>query len=535
MIGQNLTSFWKRGDRFYIVAGYMILSVMLTCMVVSIVHLGRLSLAGFNGTYLVGLGFIVELESILSRRLLKGSSIFDPEWLIFRGTELVVILLAVKLAYYTQYGLNQLLVDTPSWLQNFLYTFMTPEYGFGCLVMALVWVLSNPLAEDLDLLYVDERILRQESESGIYEEREKIREHLVGHLLGIGLFMIVLAALLRSSRVMSWAELPVMRTGIANLLIYFLLFLVLLSLTQFSLMRAAWMRERLSVGGQIARRWLLYSFLLILGLTGVARLLPTGYSIGLLGVLNYLISLAIVIVYELSILLITPFLLLFYWLLSLFKISAVPPPPLQMPAAPPPPTIQPAGSVPFLELLKAILFWAILLGVVGYSLVYYIRERRDLAEATRRLPFYPVLRRFWRWLTGWLSRIPRGLSAAVEARQERLRLARQGAPPPQLQGFLNLRRLSPRQRVVFYYLAMVQRAGEAGLERKPSQTPYDYSRDLSRGLGAAVQTSPEIEQDITALTEKFVEARYSLHPVSAEEVGLVKQWWEKIRRVLGRR
>jgi hypothetical protein len=267
----------KRGDRFYIFAGQLILSVMLACMVVSAVQIGKLALEDFNGAYLVALGFIVSLEVFLSRYILKGSSIFDPEWLLFRGTELVVILLAVKLAYYAQYGLDQLLADAPSWSQNFLYTFATPEYGFGCLVIIFVWVLSSPLAEDLDLLYVDERILRQEAESGIYEEREQIREHLVGLLLGIGLIMIVLAALLRSSQVMSWVELAVMRTGVANLLVYFLMFLVLLSLTQFSLVRAAWMRERLAIGGLIARRWLLYSFLLILSLTVVARLLPTGY------------------------------------------------------------------------------------------------------------------------------------------------------------------------------------------------------------------------------------------------------------------
>jgi hypothetical protein len=538
MIGQNLSGLWKRDDRFYLLAGHLILSLMLTCMVASLVQLGGFFLVGFNGAYLVGLAFLISLEALLSRRILKGSSIFDPEWQIFRGTELVVILLAVKLAYYAQHGLGRLLIDASGWWQDFLGTFLTSEYGFACLVIALVWVLSSGLSEDLALLNVDERILRQEAESGIYEERERIREHLVGVLLSIGLVMIVLAALLRSSRVMSWAELPLMRLGVANLLLYFLLFLVLLSLTQFSLMRASWMRDRLSVGRRIERRWQLYSFVLILGLTLVARLLPTGYSFGLLASLNYLISLLIVIIYELMVLLITPFILLIYWLSTLFKTSAEPLPPLQIPAAPPPLAIQPTSTVPALELLKSLLFWAILLGVVGYSLYYYIHERRELLEASRRLPFYPALLRFWRWLAGRLGGMRQGFNAAVETRLERLRRTQPVAPHPRLSGYFSLRRLSPRQRVMFYYLALVRRGDEAGMGRRPSQTPYAYSQTLTKSLDALAQADasrPEIEQSIQELTENFVQARYSARPVTSLDAELAQSCWERIRRLFPRR
>jgi hypothetical protein len=536
---QNLTGIWKRDDRFHILAGQLILSVMLTCMVVSVVQVGELIFQGFNGAYLVGLGFLVSIEAILSHRAIKGSSMFDPEWLLFRGTELVVILLAVKLAYYAQYGLDQLLIDAPRWLQDFLYAFMTPEYGFGCLVMALVWALSTGLAESLDRLYVDTRILRQEAESGIFEDRNEIREHLVGALLAIGLGMIVMAALLRSSGVMSWADLPVMRLGVTNLLVYFLLFLVLLSLTQFSLMRTNWLRDRLVVGEQIPKRWLLDSFILILGLTLIARLLPTGYSIGLLAALNYLISLAIVIIYELITFLVAPVLLLVYWLLSLFKTSSEPLPPVQMPSPPPlPPAIPQASTIPWLEAVKSILFWAILFVVVGYSLVYYIRERRDLLDALRRLPFAPALGRFWRWLERWLGGARRGVSSAIEAGLERLRSSRRSAAPNQVSSYLSLRRMSPRRRVQFYYLAMVRRGGEAGLERKPAETPYHYATSLSQSLvelATESQPASSVKEDINELTEKFLEARYSLHTVTTEEAGLVKKHWEKIRRALSRR
>ena len=48
--------------------------------------------------------------------------------------------------------------------------------------------------------------------------------------------------------------------------------------------------------------------------------------------------------------------------------------------------------------------------------------------------------------------------------------------------FINLRRLTPRQKVLFYYLALVRRAKEAGIPRKDGQTPYEYARSLTSSL-----------------------------------------------------
>jgi hypothetical protein len=81
--------------------------------------------------------------------------------------------------------------------------------------------------------------------------------------------------------------------------------------------------------------------------------------------------------------------------------------------------------------------------------------------------------------------------------------------------------------VLFYYLAMVRRGGEYGIAREPDQTPYEYQLKLQASL-------PEINRDLAALTEAFVEARYSRHEISEDQVGLVRRWWERIRRTLRR-
>jgi hypothetical protein len=79
--------------------------------------------------------------------------------------------------------------------------------------------------------------------------------------------------------------------------------------------------------------------------------------------------------------------------------------------------------------------------------------------------------------------------------------------------------------VQFYYLAMLRRGGESGYARKPTQTPYEYARALESEI-------PEIDQDVDGLTAEFIEARYSRHDIPAEHIGLVRRYWERIKRAL---
>jgi hypothetical protein len=93
--------------------------------------------------------------------------------------------------------------------------------------------------------------------------------------------------------------------------------------------------------------------------------------------------------------------------------------------------------------------------------------------------------------------------------------------------WINPRRLSPRQQVQFYYLAMLRRGSERGHARQPTQTPYEYARTLESQV-------PEIDQDVDGLTEEFIEARYSQHNIAPEQVGVVRRYWERIKRALRR-
>ena len=189
------------------------------------------------------------------------------------------------------------------------------------------------------------------------------------------------------------------------------------------------------------------------------------------------------------------------------------------------------------------------LAVISFSIYYFLREHEELLVALRRVPFFDALARFLGSLRQWLGSANQQIASAVDESWQRLRqrFSRRGLQ--QSWDYVNLRKMSPRQRVYFYYLALVRRGGERGLPRKAAQTPYEYSQVLSQALqqpsvlnlpasnlpssDAPPETNlSELEQDIGALTERFVDARYSLHPVTEQDASLVRRYWQRIRKFL---
>ena len=134
------------------------------------------------------------------------------------------------------------------------------------------------------------------------------------------------------------------------------------------------------------------------------------------------------------------------------------------------------------------------------------------------------LTRLWNWLGKLFTNVQKGISRSLQAARERLRAA-VGASALPVGSYLSTRRLDPRQKITFFYLALIRRGGEKGLPRRPSQTPYEYASTLERAL-------PEVEEDIDTLTQAFIEARYSPRPVQAEQVNLVKSTWERLRKTI---
>ena len=91
--------------------------------------------------------------------------------------------------------------------------------------------------------------------------------------------------------------------------------------------------------------------------------------------------------------------------------------------------------------------------------------------------------------------------------------------------FLRFNSLSARERLLYFYLSTIRRAEEQGIQRAPVQTPHEYSTVLKQAL-------PEVQPELDDLTEAFIEARYSLHPVTPEQTSGVLSHWKQVQQAL---
>jgi hypothetical protein len=480
--------------------------------------------------YLPYFCFFVSLAGIFSQRKLHRSSELEISPLVYRVVEWVVILVSLKLTIYAWSGFGQFFADLPRWQTNFLESFFEAEYILDIIVVMIVWILTLLFVEDLVDLEGDVNILQATSLDMVVSNRSVAQEHMANRVLSVGIGLVVLATLSRLdfSTILSGMQLA--KQSYLHILAYFLLGLVLLSLTQLATRRAVWAWEHIPVGEGIARNWVIYSLVFLLILSVVSFILPTSYTLGFLPTLRYFFGLLFGLLYTLVIYILFPIFLLFAWLISLLGSVKGPSTPMTLPKQiiPPLPEDLASSPSPILTILKSVLFWGILLGIIIYAFSVYLRQNKELLQALRRMPGLNWLVKAWRWLVdkarGGIILLPKALEAGLK----RLRSSLFRDVDTSMGSYINLRRLEPRQKILFYYLALVRRSGEAGLPRQPWQTPRGYADTLEPNL-------PGAETDVESMTQAFVEARYTRHPVNMEQAGRVQSAWEHLRTLLNNR
>ncbi|HSQ27141.1 MAG TPA: DUF4129 domain-containing protein [Anaerolineales bacterium] len=547
----NFTNrFWFRYASLAISAG------LLASFAASFILVGKYFFPGWNGIYFAPVAFITALDGMLSYRRLRHTGFPDKEWILYRFSEWIVILLLLKIGYYLTHTPQAFLMDL-NYLTNRLWgNLFSGEFIFSIVVMMVVWMFSGRFADLLGTLEVDEALLRVEQESGIYEMRSQAREGLVSLLLTMGVIMVLITSLLGTEAQVDWRENSALRSGVTNLLAYFFLTLFLFSLSQLNLLSTTWIREGLTIRSELVRNWLVTSAVVILFLAVLAGILPTGYSIGLLNVLHYLVTVIMAMISYLIFFISAPFFMVVAFLASIFNFSSAemleqPEPVLDLP--PPPVDTAP---LPWLELLKSILFWLILVGMLAFAVYYYLHENQALWSGLKRLALFRRLAYILRWISEKLSRANQTIQEQVQHGWQAIRSRFQSREFSQIPSRLNLRRLSAREKVFFYYLAMLRRSSERGPARQPWQTPYEYLHELvvsyqtrhhashqagleQLELGIHQDPDSSLEAagtqewlaDTQALTEYFMQARYSTQPVSAQDASMVKRIWDRLRKV----
>lgn len=506
-----------------------LIAAMMACLAAPLIQGIEWLIPDWDGTYLSVFLFVGGLEGILSERVLKKQRINGYAYIGSRAAELIVWLLLLKLANYIPLGLAQFWADAQTWTS--VQKLVSPLDLFTATVFVPLWVGAIHVSRQVMELDVEEAKAppppdKTSSEyylwltqAPLVRERERALNWLGETFTWGGVMLLIASAVVFS--VLPTGNVPAIPT-----LLYFALGIALLSQARFSVTSSGWQAQQIPVQPGIARRWLLWAVIFLVGIAVAARMLPTEYSMGPLRALYYLF----LFIAEAFMVLVTLIAYALTLLLSLLFPGVETPeaPPLSMPPSPPP-ELSPAGSsLPWLEGLLSVLFWVMVLGIVGYAVLRFLQDRLGLLEGDKEARgtwwgrLLDWLRVLWqRWRVGW-----RGVQHRLARRLMRDKDERPIAP--RLSRFFALRRLGSRDLVRYFYLSAIRRAAGAGQPRKPGQTPYQYRADLAGRF-------PDLEQDLGDLTEGFVKARYSPRPVQDEDVVAVKGPWQRIKAALRRR
>jgi len=501
-------------------------AVMMVCvMIAAIQFLWRIN-DGLQLTYLPWLGFFISLEAIYTTHLSRRLSYSSDDWLKMRVAELIVILVIVKLSLYVIYSPISLWFDFRSWMDYFL-DFFNGSYFLAIGFTVFLWFFASQFGVDLYEIGRDDYAKRQEMAYYFSQDRAVARRRLVDRILGLGAIMIVITAIAGMESKFIWGNRALISGTYINLLLYFVLGFALFSQTQFALLGASWRQENTPVQRNVASRWVATSLVFLLVLAGIVWLLPTRYSLGLLGSLSMMFSYLMTVVFFLWNLFGFLFASLFRLLGQSEDVSQPPNDNLELPTLNMP-SIVPGQPNQWLEVLKSILFWSVLIGVIGFALHQYLQQNQELWQTIQRLPLVSWLVTLFRGLGRWFNRTWRSVVTGMGAVRNRLIPARAAGENPASWHFIRLHSLSPRQQVLFYFLALLRKAEQRGISRRKGETPYEYAQALEESM-------PEVQPNLEPFTDTFVEARYSLHPVTDEQASQAHQWWQSLRKVILRR
>jgi hypothetical protein len=491
----------------------LVIAALLGCIALSLSDLLGLFFE-ISPLVLVAMCVLGSLEASISHRLLQpGRSMGGTNILRFRAVELATLFLVVKLSGFFGDSWDAVVAEVRYWPVDPL-CFLDLGTIVTFVLALFSWMATVETANDLARIGEP-----HDTSRGYVPPLQSLTARFFwgGTVLmisvGVGNFHFV---------ALDGGDLRV-RGWVVNVLAYFLLGLVMMGQVRFSMLSLRWERDGVRVGGSVAGRWVRYGVAFV-GLAAlVAFLLPTRYTIGLLDMVSAGLRLVATVVLLVAQLVLLPF----AWLLHLLTRNSrrpVSPPSLddvlQLEARPGAPAV---ATPNWFEALRSLLFWAVALGATFYVVRSYLRDRPELFTVWRgRRPVRALLR----FLAALWQRL-RGFARTARERIPPLRLSlwrRDRVAPERPLGFFRLA-ASPRERILYYYLSILRRAGRQGVSRARSQTPYEYGATLGSHL-------PEAEEDVSALTQAFVEARYSRHPLGRDEDRRVRGVWRRVRAAL---
>jgi hypothetical protein len=286
-------------------------------------------------------------------------------------------------------------------------------------------------------------------------------------------------------------------------LLYFVVGLLWNAWSRLRYLRTMWQTRKLNEPPELVWRWSRYLLFLLLIAAIPAIVLPAGYSFNPFGFLDGLFGVG-------------P---------QNTSSKAIPPTPFSgdlgmTPLAPPLPANYNSNPIDLSGFFTA-LFWTITVMVLVY--VLQVLSRTGLGNF--RMPNFFLTRwanTTWRFFLS-LFRFDIRLQKTALAEGEELI---NEDDHPGLLDFLRPNRTphEPRARIRFYYKKLLRKGAKNGLGRPKGMTPAEYANYLQSKLA----NPTEVASDLTTLTERFQEARYSPHPIVEEQAQQAQQSWHNL-------
>lgn len=522
-----------------------LIAALATSVSVAILATIRIVSPAYAWMALVPLCFLAALEGAYTSVWLNSPDSRGVDRLTYRLTELVLLLVVIRVYSWAVFGGG---IPSPEELRVYLVApisvltvggFLTS--AFATLVAWGIAVSIGRIFTKLDVSIFEIRFYRlspaEQKSMGddrpIPIARDQLLSAFLGNWLAIGMVMILLAAL-STFEVAQFASvsnpLEITRLGLSPamlfaLIIYFLAGFWLLSHGRLLRMNARWLADGIAKEADLERGWQRHSLVVLLAIALVAAFLPIGSTLPI----SRILSLGISGIAYLVGLIVQAFGYFFAATIMLLTANAEEGEPVRPPEITLPPvedvSVPPSGPPnPFVEMVFTSAFWALVIAMIIGALLYFLRERGYSLERER-------IEGQWQIVTGWLRELWSRLTGRIRSAGHELR-SRLSAPElaadsraekaKSAPGFFRLGRLSPRDQVRYYYLALVRRAGERGVRRSAGETPLEYVSDLK-------EMWPEAEDEIEEITNAFVEARYSPRPIEKAAARSIKERWQRLK------
>jgi hypothetical protein len=524
--------------------------LMIRCIVAVFPGMAYLLNQNWGTAFFVVVCVLVALEACYSQHLLKRMARVDRNLLKFRLIEISLLLVLIKIGSYVGDDWNDILSDIRMWPHNPMLI-LSDEVLIAFALALISWMAASETIKDLDRLKDPPRCHhdafiswvtttdttkgpdRLDGSPQYHRDEDVPRQNITLRFFAGSILLFISTGVSRLSvkvlldRLRHIGSIDPSRPSapglVLNILIYFLLGLILLGQVQYTTMHRRWRESEVKVTQKLGARWARYGLIFIGLVSLVAFLIPTGYTMGFLETAGSVFTiLAMVLRFTVELIIFLVFLLPLWLLRRLFGGDTTPP---SLPAISDElkgTQVSPdMGALPWVDVLRSVVFWLVALGVVFYVVRRYLRDHPEIQKALSSLWLFRAIGGFltalWRRLTGLAGVISGRIPHRLSLRRHEGKPERGKAPR-----FFRLGALSPRERTLYYYLSILRRAGQHGFQRKGSQTPYEYDATLEPHL-------PQARQEMELLTGDFVEARYSPHPIDREKEKEARARWKKVR------